>query len=100
MKPFRCHFSTGSRIEPLQIQHFRKNLYRPLRRSAGCQPAVSQVANLRNDGPLQGGIAVRKARPVPWWMLADWQSAIQQVGNLRYFSNLPRLHHTINPKTL
>jgi hypothetical protein len=41
--------------------------------SAGCQPAVSQVANLR---VVESALAVRKS--------ADWQSAIQQAGSLRY----------------
>jgi hypothetical protein len=45
-------------------------------RSADCQSAGSQVANLR-----------RLSRPRACWFLradADWKSAIQQIGNRRY----------------
>ena len=50
-----------------------------LGRSAGCQPAASQVANLRRSESLR--------RP------ADRQSALQEVGSLRYARRLlpPRI---------
>jgi len=48
----------------------------PFTRSAGFQPAVSQISNL---------LAVEISdTPKAFITSADWQSAIQQIGNLRY----------------